>query len=82
MQALAQTCETGSVTLHCSEDMLAGSTGCYPWPAGMCLAQYVLSHAAEFKGKCCLELGCGVGLLGVCLARTGATQVCDTSHLL
>jgi hypothetical protein len=58
-----------------SQNMLEGSTGCYVWPAGLWLAQYLLNHPEIARGKRCMELGCGTGLLGVTLVRCGAREV-------
>jgi hypothetical protein len=66
----------GALVLQSSRNMLEASTGCHAWPAGLWMAQFVLSHSELFRGLHCLELGCGVGVLGVCLVRCGARRVC------
>lgn len=68
----------GTIRLRSSADMLAGSTGCHDWEAGFALAQYVMSHAAAIKGQQCLELGCGTGLVSMCLHLSGASSVVAT----
>lgn len=65
----------GYVVLRSARNMLEGSTGCHLWPAALWLAQHILQHPDVVRGKRCFELGCGVGLLGIILARCGARQV-------
>ena len=63
------------ISLRLSSNMLEGSTGCWQWEAGFCLGQFILSCPGLFAGKRCLELGCGSGLVGICLHRIGAAQI-------
>lgn len=77
--ALFRGSRVGALVLQSSRNMLEASTGGHAWPAGLWMAQFVLSHSELFRGRHCLELGCGVGTLGVCLARCGAQQVCPAS---
>ena len=63
------------ISLHLSSNLLEGSTGCWQWEAGLFLGQFILSFPRLFAGKRCLELGCGSGLVGICLHRVGATQI-------
>ena len=51
------------------------SAGCHVWQAGLYLSQWILNNRAVVEGKRCLELGCGTGLVGVSLVRSGARQV-------
>lgn len=58
------------------------------WPAEEVMAHYILSRASEFEGKNICELGAGVGLCGLAMARSlkansllltdGNVQVVDT----
>eukprot|EP00897_Mesotaenium_endlicherianum_P000895 jgi/Mesen1/10806/ME000092S10290 len=57
------------VTLRVSMNMLQGSTGCSVWPAGIYLAEFLMSFPRVVAGRRCLELGSGSGLVGACLAR-------------
>ncbi|KAL4447665.1 hypothetical protein ABPG75_004884 [Micractinium tetrahymenae] len=52
-----------------------GGTGCHEWEAGFFLAEWVLSHHELVAGRCCLEVGCGAGMVGVALHRAGASHV-------
>lgn len=45
----------------------------YVWPAGLVLAELVARRwAAELAGKRVLELGCGLGVVGLAAAKLGA----------
>ncbi|KAH0780084.1 hypothetical protein KY290_006511 [Solanum tuberosum] len=63
------------VTLQCSLNMLEGDTGCSIWPSGLFLSEFILSFPEVFSDKSCLEVGSGVGLVGVCLAQTNCSKV-------
>ena len=52
-------------------NMFEGSTGCFEWDAGYLLAEYVMNRSEEFRGRMCVELGCGCGMVGVALSRMG-----------
>jgi predicted nicotinamide N-methyase len=41
------------------------------WPAALALAEYVLEHPEEFRNKNIIELGCGMGLLGIAATMVG-----------
>lgn len=63
------------VPLQCSLNMLEGDTGCSIWPSSLFLSELILSFPEIFSGKSCLEVGSGVGLVGICLARVKASEV-------
>lgn len=42
------------------------------WPSSIALASYILKNAAEFKGLSAIEVGCGVGLVGLAAKLAGA----------
>lgn len=54
-----------------STGKLAGTT----WFAGVALAQYLAVHSDMVKNKSVLELGSGVGLVGIMAAKLGARKV-------
>ncbi|KAL4428674.1 hypothetical protein ABPG77_009780 [Micractinium sp. CCAP 211/92] len=65
----------GQLALHVSLNLLEGGTGCHEWEAGFFLAEWVLSNPGLVAGRCCLEVGCGAGMVGVALHRAGARHV-------
>ncbi|DBA94871.1 TPA: hypothetical protein ACH3X1_002405 [Trebouxia sp. C0004] len=67
--------QSGLITLKLATNLFEGGTGCHEWEAGFFLAEFVLSHPDIFKGSSCLELGCGAGVVGVALCRSGAATV-------
>jgi len=56
-------------------NVLYGGTGCAVWDAGAHLSHVVLSNPDLVADRCCLELGAGTGLLGLCLALAGSQRV-------
>ncbi|KAI0778766.1 putative methyltransferase-domain-containing protein [Trametes elegans] len=46
----------------------SGTTGLRTWSASLILAQYLLQHTALVQERRVLELGCGVGFLGIVAA--------------
>ncbi|KAJ4719514.1 Methyltransferase family protein [Melia azedarach] len=63
------------VPLQCSLNMLEGDTGCSIWPSSFYLSEFILSYPEIFSNKSCLEVGSGVGLVGICLAHVKASKV-------
>ncbi|KAI0363050.1 hypothetical protein BV20DRAFT_1040100 [Pilatotrama ljubarskyi] len=59
----------------------SGTTGLRTWSASLVLAQYLLNHPELVQNRRVLELGCGVGFLGIVAAsvqmqdRTGSESV-------
>jgi len=41
------------------------------WPASVALSEYVVENKLEFRGKKILELGCGLGLVGIAVVAIG-----------
>lgn len=54
---------------------LVRGTGTGVWSAGEVLADYMFSHREICKGVTCLELGSGVGAVGLTVAQQGAKVV-------
>jgi len=42
------------------------------WPSAKALAEYILNSQSEFKDKNVLELGCGIGLVGIAASMAKA----------
>lgn len=42
------------------------------WPSAKSFAEYILNNQGEFKDKNVLELGCGIGLVGIAATIAGA----------
>ena len=68
----------GAISLRCSADMLAGSTGCASWEAGLALAEAALSRPDVLTCRRVLELGAGAGAAAVALARAAPAQLLCT----
>jgi predicted nicotinamide N-methyase len=49
------------------------------WPSSIALSEYVLENKDEFSGRKILELGCGLGLVGIVLTSIGS-DVVFTDH--
>ena len=49
-----------------------GSFGCYLWSSALVLTLFLHSNQSQFQNKRILELGAGVGLCGLYLAKLGA----------
>jgi predicted nicotinamide N-methyase len=41
------------------------------WPSAIALSEYIAENKSEFKGKKILELGCGLGLVGITATASG-----------
>lgn len=50
VQAPRGTCGCGLITLHLSNNMFEGSTGCHEWEAGFLMAEAVLNNPDLFRG--------------------------------
>ncbi|KAF5834016.1 putative methyltransferase-domain-containing protein [Dunaliella salina] len=48
------------------------------WDSSIVLSRYIERHASHFRGKRCLDLSAGCGLVGITLAVQGAEQVVAT----
>ncbi|CAA6663567.1 unnamed protein product [Spirodela intermedia] len=63
------------VPIQCSSNILEGDTGCSIWPSSLFLSEFILSYPNLFCNKVCLELGAGVGLVGIILNKVKASKV-------
>ncbi|POM68586.1 Hypothetical protein PHPALM_15241 [Phytophthora palmivora] len=66
-----------SVVVTCRVASVFNDVGLKLWEAGWLLAEYVIAHESEFRGRKMLELGAGVGFTGMVLAC-----VCRSSRIV
>ncbi|KAK9766024.1 hypothetical protein K7432_005193 [Basidiobolus ranarum] len=57
-----------------------GTTGLRTWEASLNIAEYFKSHPETIQNKSVLELGSGVGFLGLYCSHAGAKQVIMTDY--
>ncbi|KAG0341004.1 Protein fam86a [Podila humilis] len=53
----------------------SGTTGLRTWEASFWLAEYLIAHPEVLAGKNVVDIGCGVGFLGITCAMLGAKKV-------
>lgn len=51
--------------LESTKFLCDGTTGLTTWPGSLCLAEYCLQNKEKLENKSIIELGCGVGFLGI-----------------
>ncbi|KAG3010458.1 hypothetical protein JG687_00007771 [Phytophthora cactorum] len=66
-----------SVVVTCRVASVFNEVGLKLWEAGWLLAEYIIAHESEFRGRKVLELGAGVGFTGMALAC-----VCRSSRVV
>ncbi|XP_076666033.1 protein-lysine N-methyltransferase EEF2KMT [Andrena cerasifolii] len=58
------------ISLHESTNIISeGTTGLCIWQGALELGKWCIENSSDFDGKVILELGCGVGLTGLCVIR-------------
>ena len=82
------TCIRRYVVPQCNSDVVAivenvslisnASTGMRSWQACLCLVEYLAANKHLVSGKTVVELGAGVGLLGLMMARMASRRVIMT----
>lgn len=50
------------------------------WPSALALSEYILEYPEKFKNKNVLELGCGLGLTTMALAKTQPNSLLATDY--
>ncbi|KNE70669.1 hypothetical protein AMAG_15427 [Allomyces macrogynus ATCC 38327] len=65
-------------TMESANTISGGTTGLKTWPASLSMAEYLLTHPDLIRGKTVVELGSGVGVLGLVCARLSAARVALT----
>ncbi|KAF9438794.1 Protein fam86a [Entomortierella beljakovae] len=53
----------------------SGTTGLRTWEASFWLAEFLIAHPETLAGKNVVDIGCGVGFLGIACAFLGAKKV-------
>ncbi|XP_058451262.1 protein-lysine N-methyltransferase EEF2KMT [Malaya genurostris] len=68
----------GVITLKESSALISeGTTGLCSWQASKAMCEFIFNNSEDFRGKNILELGSGVGLTGIFMAKH-----CDPSMLV
>lgn len=68
--------DTGLLTLRESTAIISeGTTGLRAWEAAAALSEWVLANREQLAGQTVLELGAGVGLVGLTAWRSAAARV-------
>ena len=71
--------EKGAVTIRMADQL--DSVGLTSWQAGFMLADFIAANTQLFNDRKCLELGSGVGLTGIALAKLAhPRRLCLTDY--
>ena len=70
------------ITVRTHPNLFEGGTGCHEWAAGFALAELVASHAERFANKRVVEIGPGVGVAAIALAKIARPRGASALTLL
>ncbi|KAF9988430.1 Protein fam86a [Mortierella antarctica] len=73
--SLDRTCSKVVTVMEEQTTISSGTTGLRTWEASFWLAEYLIDHPDLLAGKNVIDIGCGVGFLGIACALLGAKQV-------
>ncbi|KAF9967595.1 70-kilodalton heat shock protein, partial [Mortierella alpina] len=73
--SLDRTCSKVVTVMEEQTTISSGTTGLRTWEASFWLAEYLIDHPDMLEGKNVVDIGCGVGFLGIACALLGAKQV-------
>ncbi|CAO3570960.1 unnamed protein product [Mortierella alpina] len=73
--SLDRTCSKVVTVMEEQTTISSGTTGLRTWEASFWLAEYLIDHPEMLAGKNVVDIGCGVGFLGIACALLGAKQV-------
>ncbi|KAF9951297.1 Protein fam86a [Mortierella alpina] len=73
--SLDRTCSKVVTVMEEQTTISSGTTGLRTWEASFWLAEYLIDHPELLAGKNVIDIGCGVGFLGIACALLGAKQV-------
>ncbi|KAF9087120.1 Protein fam86a [Mortierella sp. GBA35] len=76
--SLDKSCEKMVTVMEEQTTISAGTTGLRTWEASYWLAEHIIAHPELLAGKNVVDVGCGVGFLGIACALLGAKKVALT----
>ncbi|KAI9220534.1 putative methyltransferase-domain-containing protein [Blastocladiella britannica] len=65
-------------TVEHQSTISGGTTGLKTWHASLAMAEYFIAHPDVIRSKSVVELGAGVGMLGLVMAELGAKSITVT----
>ncbi|KAF9294464.1 hypothetical protein BGZ74_011258 [Mortierella antarctica] len=72
---LDRNCDKVVTVMEEQTTISSGTTGLRTWEASFWLAEYLIAHPDLLSGKNVIDIGCGVGFLGISCAMLGAKKV-------
>ncbi|KAF9132752.1 Protein fam86a [Mortierella sp. GBA39] len=76
--SLDRSCNKVVTVMEEQTTISAGTTGLRTWEASFWLAEHLIAHPELLAGKNVVDVGCGVGFLGITCAFLGAKKVALT----
>ncbi|KAF9151343.1 Protein fam86a [Linnemannia schmuckeri] len=76
--SLDRSCNKVVTVMEEQTTISAGTTGLRTWEASYWLAEHLIAHPELLAGKNVVDVGCGVGFLGIACALLGAKKVALT----
>ncbi|KAG0376857.1 Protein fam86a [Mortierella sp. AD032] len=76
--SLDRSCNKVVTVMEEQTTISAGTTGLRTWEASYWLAEHLIAHPELLAGKNVVDVGCGVGFLGIACALLGAKRVALT----
>ncbi|KAG9073113.1 hypothetical protein KI688_000900 [Linnemannia hyalina] len=76
--SLDRSCNKVVTVMEEQTTISAGTTGLRTWEASFWLAEHLIAHPELLAGKNVVDVGCGVGFLGIACALLGAKKVALT----
>ncbi|KAG0286247.1 hypothetical protein BGZ96_009613 [Linnemannia gamsii] len=73
--SLDRSCSNVVTVMEEQTTISAGTTGLRTWEASFWLAEHLITHPELLAGKNVVDVGCGVGFLGIACALLGAKKV-------
>ncbi|GJJ70577.1 protein-lysine N-methyltransferase EEF2KMT [Entomortierella parvispora] len=76
--SLDRNCQKVVTVMEEQTTISSGTTGLRTWEASFWLAEYLIAHPEFVQSKNVVDIGCGVGFLGIACAMLGAKKVALT----